>query len=267
MKEKESVILSFDSLGIGYGSGTRRKILLPPLNASAVSGELVAIIGRNGIGKSTLLRTIIRLHTALGGQVLIQGENLLKISRIELARRIGYISTEIIRVSNMTVYELVALGRFPHTNWIGRIDSRGKEVIDDAIEKTGISNFKGRYIAELSDGERQRAMIARVLAQDAAIMVMDEPLAFLDLPGKYEIANLIRNLSKAGKTIIFSTHDLDIAVKIADRIWLMQKEGLTEGSPVKLIENGSFDAMFESRGSLTGPFSGSSASGYLKNFL
>ncbi|MCU0460444.1 MAG: ABC transporter ATP-binding protein [Bacteroidales bacterium] len=267
MKEKEATILSFDALGIGYGSGARRKILLPPLTASARRGELVAIIGRNGIGKSTLLRTMIGLHTAFGGQVLIQGENLLKIPRMELARRIGYISTEIIRTSNMTVFDLVALGRFPHTNWIGRIDNRSREVIDDAIEKTGMSNFTGRYIAELSDGERQRAMIARVLAQDAAIMVMDEPLAFLDLPGKYEIANLIRNLSRTGKTIVFSTHDLDIAVKIADRIWLMLREGLTEGSPVKLIANGSFDAMFESQVSLTGPFSVSSASGYLKNFL
>lgn len=267
MKEKETAILSIESLGIGYGSGARKKILLPPLTASAGRGELVAIIGRNGIGKSTLLRTIIGLQTSFGGQVLIEGEDLSKIPRMELARRVGYISTEIIRVSNMTVHDLVTLGRFPHTNWIGRIDDRSREVINDAIEKTGMRNFAGRYIAELSDGERQRAMIARVLAQDAAIMVMDEPLAFLDLPGKYEIANLIRNLSRAGKTIIFSTHDLDIAVKIADRIWLMLKEGLTEGSPDKLIENGSFDAMFESHVSLAGPFSGSAAKDYLKNFL
>ncbi len=199
MEVRESCILSIDSLEIGYGSRRRRRMLLPPLNASADRGELVAVIGRNGIGKSTLLRSIIGLQPLFGGKIMIKGENISDITRLEIARKIGYISTEIIKVSNMTVYDLVALGRFPHTNWIGRIDSQSSEAIADAISKTGMSRFAGRYIAELSDGERQRVMIARVLAQDAEIMVMDEPTAFLDLPGKYEIVNLIRNLSRYRK--------------------------------------------------------------------
>lgn len=265
--EEESCILSIDSLRIGYGSGNRRSILLPQLNACAKSGEMVAVIGRNGIGKSTLLRSIIGLQPFYGGTVMINGENLTEIPRLELARRIGYISTEIIRVSNMTVYDLVALGRFPHTNWIGRIDGRSREAITSAIEKTGLSKLSDRYINELSDGERQRVMVARVLAQDADIMVMDEPSAFLDLPGKYEIMNLIRNLSRSGKTVIFSTHDINIALRLTDRIWLILKDRLIEGSPEELLKNGSFDSLFEADEPGTGTSFGPGMKDYLKNFL
>jgi len=267
METEGSCILSIDSLRIGYGSGTRRMILLPQLNASAKSGEMVAVIGRNGIGKSTLLRSIIGLQPLYGGRVLINGEDLTKIPRLELARRIGYISTEIIRASNMTVYDLVALGRFPHTNWIGRIDERSREAITSAISKTRLSKLSGRYINELSDGERQRVMVARVLAQDAGIMVMDEPSAFLDLPGKYEIMNLIRNLSRSGKTIIFSTHDINIALRLTDRIWLILKDRLIEGSPEELLKNGSFDSLFEADEPGTGTSFGPGRQDYLKNFL
>jgi iron complex transport system ATP-binding protein len=267
MKERDTEILSIDSLEIGFRSGNRKRILLPPLTASALRGELVAVIGRNGIGKSTLLRTLIGLQPAYGGKIHICGEDMTGIPRMELARTVGYISTEIIKITNMTVNDLVSLGRFPHTNWIGKIDRKSSDAISDAISKTGMSNLAGRYISELSDGERQRAMIARVLAQDAEIMLMDEPLAFLDLPGKFEIMNLIHSFSRAGKTIIFSTHDLNIAIRLADRIWLITKERLIEGDPEKLIEQGSFDSMFESPASLSGPFSGFSVRDYLKNFL
>jgi len=267
MDARDSHILSIDSLEIGYGSRNRQKKLLPPLNAAADKGELVAVIGRNGIGKSTLLRTIVGLQLSFGGKIMINGENLSGITRLELARKVGYISTEIIKVSNMKVCDLVALGRFPHTNWIGRIDGRSSDAIDDAISKTGMSRLAGRYIAELSDGERQRVMIARVLAQDAEIMIMDEPTAFLDLPGKYEIVNLIRNLSHAGKTIIFSTHDINIALKMSDRIWVILKDGLIEGSPVEILENGSLASMFESAESGTDPSHGTFTKDYLKYFL
>jgi len=261
MEVRDSSILSFDSLEIGYGSRNRKRILLPPLSATANRGELVAVIGRNGVGKSTLLRSLIGLQPFYGGNIIINNENLSDIPRLELARRIGYISTEIIRVSNMTVYDLVALGRFPHTNWIGRIDNKSNEAIANAISKTGMSKLERRYIVELSDGERQRVMIARVLAQDADIMVMDEPTAFLDLPGKYEIVNLIRNLARSGKTIIFSTHDINVALKLTDRIWLILKDRLIEGSPDELLKNGSLESMFESSES------GADIKDYLKYFL
>lgn len=267
MDNTDHSILSVNSLGIGYRTGRSGRILLPPLTASANRGELVAVIGRNGIGKSTLLRTIIGIQPAFGGKIFIKGEELCGIPRLELARKIGYISTEIVSVSNMTVYDLVALGRFPHTNWIGTIDRKSREAIDAALVKTRMDSFAGRYITELSDGERQRVMIARVLAQDASIMVMDEPLAFLDLPGKHEIANLIHKLAGSGRTIIFSTHDLSIALRVADRIWFLYKEGIIEGTPQNLLELGSLNSMFESETLEDGPFSGSSVRDYLKNFL
>jgi iron complex transport system ATP-binding protein len=265
-------MISFDSLRIGYASGRHKKILLPELSATAYKGEFIAVIGRNGIGKSTLLRTITGLQPSLGGIIRINGSNIALITGIDLARMAGYISTEAVRVSNMTVYDLVSLGRFPYTNWIGTIDHEGHEAIKGALKKTGMEGFSSRYVTELSDGERQRAMIARLLTQDTELMIMDEPTAFLDIPGKYEIVNLIRNLTREGKTVIFSTHDLSIAINMADRVWLILKDGLTEGSPEELMKNGSFDNLFESPVFDTGTIPGSFArdkgrQNYLKYFL
>jgi iron complex transport system ATP-binding protein len=246
MEKKETEILKIESLKIGYASGKQPKILLPPLTATACRGELVAVSGRNGIGKSTLLRTIIGLQPSFGGKVVIKGNDISGFSRLYLAQVAGYISTEIVRVSNMKVYDLVALGRFPHTNWIGRIDLRSHAVIIDALTKTGIKDFSYRYISELSDGERQRAMIARVLAQDTEILIMDEPTAFLDIAGKYDIVSLLKSLTREGKTIVFSTHDLNIALNLADKIWLMLKDKLVEGSPEYLMQEGAFNHLFDS---------------------
>jgi iron complex transport system ATP-binding protein len=242
MENNSNEILVIDSLKIGYAS----KSLLSPLSASANSGEMVAILGRNGIGKSTLLRTIQGLQPSLGGNVLIDGKNISIFSGIQLARKIGYISTEIVKVSHMTIYDLVALGRFPYTNWIGRIDYDTHKIIHDSIEKTGLKGLEDRYISELSDGERQRAMIARILAQDTDILIMDEPTAFLDIASKYEIVNLMRGLTSEGKTIIFSTHDFNIAINQADKIWLIHGSDLTEGAPEDLILTDAFNHLFDS---------------------
>ena len=247
MEKNRIQILSLDSLSIGYLSGKNKKALLSPLNASASIGELVAVIGRNGIGKSTLLRTITGLQPPLGGNVFFSGINIRQYSRLELAQKVGFISTEIVRIANMSVYELVSLGRFPYTNWIGKIDNRDHEIIMDSIEKTGMVNLYDRNISELSDGERQRAMVARVLAQDTEIMIMDEPTAFLDIKSKYEIVHLMHELTeKKRKTIIFSTHDLNIAISQADKIWLTLDERLIEGAPEDLILEGSFNNLFGS---------------------
>jgi iron complex transport system ATP-binding protein len=256
MMEKGNQILSVDSLCIGYRTGWKVNILHPALSASASEGELIAVIGRNGIGKSTFLRTIVSLQKSFGGSIKIRGREIGTIPPLDLARLTGYISTEIIRVSNMTVYDLVALGRFPHTNWIGKIDPASREAIEDALKDTGLENFSDRYVSELSDGERQRAMIARILAQNTDILIMDEPTAFLDIAGKYDIAFLLKKLSGAGKTIIFSTHDLYIALNLADRIWLMMKNGIVEGRPEEMVRNSSFDNLFESSGIKFDPVTG-----------
>lgn len=240
-------ILSLDSLEIGYNSGKNQKKLLPPISASACKGELIAVIGRNGIGKSTMLRTLVGLQPSIGGNILYSGKNLKEYSRIDLAQKVGYISTEVLKVSNMSVYDLVALGRFPHTNWIGRIDAQNHMAIMDAIGKVSMSAFCKRYISELSDGERQRAMIARILAQDTDIMVMDEPTAFLDIGSKYEILHLLHILSqKSEKTIIFSTHDLHVAISQSDKIWLILNDRLIEGAPEDLMIERDFERLFNS---------------------
>ncbi len=242
----ENIILSVRSLKIGYASGRHKYPVISELNASADKGQLIAVIGRNGVGKSTLLRTLTGIQPALGGDIMISGKDISGYSRMELARKTGYISTEVVRVSNMSVYDLVSLGRFPHTNWIGYLDSESREAISQAIRKSGLEGFEYRPVAELSDGERQRAMIARVLAQDAEIMIMDEPTAFLDIAGRYEIIKLIRDLTRNGKTIIYSTHDLNPALTAADKIWLLLKDQLMEGSPGELLNNGLLNLLFDS---------------------
>jgi iron complex transport system ATP-binding protein len=247
MKKDNSEILTIDSLRIGYNPGRDESILLPPLTASARRGELIAVIGRNGIGKSTLLRTLAGLQPSLGGEICYDSRSIKDYSKKDLAGIVGYISTEIVRVSNMRVYDLVALGRYPYTNWFGKIDERNDDIIIDAIEKTGMSELSGRFITELSDGERQKAMIARILAQDTGIMVMDEPTAFLDIGSKFEILHLMHILSqKNGKTIIFSTHDFNAAMSQADKIWLIMDNMLLEGAPEDLMLSGAFDHLFDS---------------------
>lgn len=245
MKEQNE-ILAIESLLIGYTSGNKRKVLLPPLSACAYKGELIAMVGQNGIGKSTLLRTVTGLQDSLGGLITINGRPINSYSRMDFARNIGYISTEPVRVSNMRVYDLVALGRYPHTSWHGKFTAEDNDIILDAIEKVGMQLFVNRYITEISDGERQRVMIARALAQDTDLLVMDEPTAFLDIRSKYEIVHLLHDLSKRrGKTIIFSTHDLNIAVSEADKVWLILKDSFREGAPEDLILDGGFDELFK----------------------
>jgi iron complex transport system ATP-binding protein len=247
MHTRAEKILTIESLKIGYKSGRNEILLLPPVTASALNGELIAVIGRNGIGKSTLLRTLTGIQPALGGEIWYSGKNISEYSRMELAQKVGYISTESVKVSNMSVYDLVALGRFPHTNWAGRIDNENHNSIMNALERTGMTSYYKRLISELSDGERQKAMISRILAQDTGIMIMDEPTAFLDTGSKFEILHLMHLLSmKNDRCIIFSTHDLQMAINQADKIWLLTDKNLIEGSPEDLMISGAFDHLFES---------------------
>ncbi|MFN8239502.1 MAG: ABC transporter ATP-binding protein [Bacteroidales bacterium] len=242
--ERDSILTVHD-LEIGYRSGRSRNVLLPPVTASASVGELIAVIGENGIGKSTFLRTITGLQESLGGSVSIKGKSLLDYRRQSLALNIGYISTEPVRVQDMRVYDLVALGRHPHTDWTGRLGRDDWETVEKAIQSTGLQRLRNRNINELSDGERQRAMIARVLAQDTDILVMDEPTAFLDIKSRYEIIHLLHDLARnRSKTIIFSTHDFNIAAADSDKIWLFLGEGFTQGAPEDLILDGVIDRLF-----------------------
>lgn len=244
---EEKKILSIDSLNIGYSAGSASKHILSGLNGSAYEGEIIAIIGRNGSGKSTLLRTLAGLQNDLGGKICYSEKYIKDFSKIQLARIAGYISTETIRVSNMTVYDLVSLGRFPHTNWMGISGNEDKKIIESALHSTSVLSFRDRFITELSDGERQKVMIARLLAQDTQVMLMDEPTAFLDIGSKFEIMHLLHRIAHDNrKTIIYSTHDLGMAINHSDKIWLFTNGKMKEGAPEDLLIEGSFEHLFDS---------------------
>ena len=236
-------ILQTEDLAIGYKTG---KKVFDNICVSAEKAELIALFGPNGAGKSTLLRNLAGLQTPLSGEILLYGEKLKNYSRSRLSRILGYVSTEFIPVNNLRVKDLVSFGRYPHTGWMGRLGKNDIMKVDNAIDMVSIRHLKDKYIHQISDGERQRTMVARTLAQDTGIIILDEPTAFLDLPNKYEVVHLLHKLAReSGKTIIFSTHDLNIAIQEADKIWLMLGEKMISGSPEDLILEGSFGKMFE----------------------
>lgn len=234
------------NLSIGYKqSGHQPVILRGGINFSAQTGEMIALIGSNGIGKSTLLRSLIGFQEFFSGDILIGGQPVQKITPAEKARMISFVSTEIIRVPNMTVSDLVGYGRFPYTNWFGRLTSSDKQQVDEAIASVGMESFRTKPIDQISDGERQRAMIARALAQDTPVIFLDEPTAFLDVSNKYEIFHLLQLLAREkGKTIVFSTHDLNIALRETDKFWMMLEKENYEGSPEDAVLSGAVHNLF-----------------------
>jgi iron complex transport system ATP-binding protein len=234
-------------LKIGYRSRNRIITVMNDISLRARHGELVAVIGRNGTGKSTLLRTLVGLQPPLGGEILLEGGELSFIAPTLLPRMVSFVSTEPVTPRNIRVRDVVALGRFPYTNWIGTLTGDDRSVVTAALDATGISHLGDRSIDSISDGEKQRTLIARALAQDTGLLVMDEPTAYLDLPSRYGIVSLLRRLTREkGKCVIYSTHDLDTAINEADRIWLMTGEGISEGAPEDLMLTGTLARAFES---------------------
>jgi iron complex transport system ATP-binding protein len=244
MKSNSAVILK--DLTIGYNSKQETNILARGLNSSLNNGETVALIGNNGCGKSTLLRTIAGFQKPISGAVQLDGKNISSISIKDKAKLISYVSTEIINVSNMRVIDLVRLGRYLYSGWWGSLTSEDKSFVDYCIKISGLKGFEERLLQSLSDGERQRAMIARALAQDTMVMILDEPTAFLDIRNKYEIIHLLNGLaSESGKIIIYSTHDLNIAMSLSDKIWYIKNNSLCDGAPEDLALNRDLDHIFE----------------------
>ena len=244
--QPERDIIRTENLSVGYEKGGRLIPVLGDINVSASTGELIALIGRNGTGKSTLLRTLMKIQHPLSGNIFISSINLSRISSRLLAKKVSYVSTEYIRVSNMTVKELIALGRHPYTSWLGSLSLADRHKIDKAMELVGISHLNATPINEISDGERQKAMIARTIAQDSDIIILDEPTAYLDLPNRYELVALLSALTKNhNKTILFSTHDLNIALSVADKLWLIHPGKIQEGAPEDMAIDGSFHHMLQ----------------------
>lgn len=227
---------------LGYGN----RVLVANANVGFGWGELTALIGRNGTGKSTLLRTIAALAKPHSGKITISGRDVASLSMREVAGSIAFVSTDEVRVENLHVRDVVSLGRAPYTNWVGRLTEEDQRKVDESLRLVGMAGFEGASMESLSDGERQRVMIARALAQDTPIILLDEPTAFLDLPNKYEICLLLRRLAHSeGKCILFSTHDLSIAIELCDTIAMIEGGEFHYGTAEMLIENGDMQRIFE----------------------
>jgi len=257
MKSRRTLLESTE-LSAGYGSRRGRHVVITgPLSISIREGQLICLLGPNGAGKSTLLRTLAGLQPALGGRIGLGGEDHLpsagsQHSPEQLAKKISLVLTDPVKYSNLTVYSLVALGRYPYTGWLGTLGIEDKRIITWALQVTGIEAYADRKIGTLSDGESQKVMLARALAQDTPLMMLDEPTAHLDLPSRIQIMQLLHKMARETKKgILLSTHELDLALQVADEVWLLQAGGrLDKGVPEDLVLNGTFESVFNKEGIL-----------------
>ena len=270
--------IQIKNLDIGYTTKHGVKTVAKGINGTLHSGELTCLLGANGVGKSTLLRTLSAFQPKISGEVLFTvyslqftddysdgAEGLASKSTVnkkdvssftdkELSKLIGVVLTEKPDIRNMTVRELVALGRSPYTGFWGTCSKEDLSIVDESIDMVGISPLARRPVHTLSDGERQKVMIAKALAQQTPVIFLDEPTAFLDYPSKVEVLLLLRRIcQQAGKTILLSTHDVELALQLADIIWLMEKQEtgnkspIAIGSPQALAEDGSLGRFIESQ--------------------
>lgn len=233
--------VSLHDLSLGYPG----RELFTGASVGFGKGEFTALIGRNGAGKSTLLRTIAGLLRPLGGHIEVDGRDSRSLGASRRAELISFVSTDDIRVAGLKVYDVVGMGRAPYTNWIGTLSDEDRHEVEKALELVGMSSFSKKSIDTLSDGERQRVMIARSLAQNTPIILLDEPTAFLDLPNKYEISLLLRELSHVyEKTVIFSTHDMNIALELCDMVVMIEDGKFVHGTTAQMIERGDLNRLF-----------------------
>ena len=242
--------IHIEKLPIGYPGKGDVKVVASDICAGINSGELTCLLGANGVGKSTLLRTLSAFQPKLSGEIRIQGKEIGSYTDKQLSKVISVVLTEKCDIRNMTSVELIGLGRSPYTGFWGTLSKEDKEVVDHAINLVGISHLAHRMVHTLSDGERQKVMIAKALAQETPVIILDEPTAFLDFPSKVEMMQLLHQLSRqTDKTIFLSTHDLELALQIADKIWLMDKaNGVTIGTPEDLSLDGTLSSFFARKG-------------------
>lgn len=238
------------NLSIGYVTKKERKVVAEGITADIRSGELTCLLGANGIGKSTLLRTLSAFQPKLAGDIFVQGKEIASYTEKQLSTLLSVVLTEKCDIKNMSARELIGLGRSPYTGFWGTLSEDDKRIVDTAISLVKIENLANRMVDTLSDGERQKVMIAKALAQDTPIIFLDEPTAFLDFPSKVEIMQLLHRLSRqTDKTIFLSTHDLELALQIADKIWLIDKHSsVTIGTPEDLSLSGKLSSFFARKG-------------------
>jgi len=249
------MIRTFD-LSIGYQHGKSLRTVQQHLNLEVFPGELIALIGPNGCGKSTLLRTLAVLQEPLSGSIQLRTNQQLDPSEsidlnalkpMDRAKYISLVLTDTVHLGFIEVKQLVAMGRHPHTSFSGKLSLADEKLVQEALEAVRLETYSHRLVSELSDGERQRVMIAKALAQNTPVILLDEPTSFLDLPNRVEIMLLLKSLARdMQKCILMSTHEIDLAIRLADKLWLMQADQLLiTGTPAELTANGSIQSVFQ----------------------
>jgi iron complex transport system ATP-binding protein len=256
--KKENIILEAKLLAIGYTSGKKQTDVADQISFGLTKGELGAIVGINGIGKSTLLRTLGRVQPKLSGSVMINNKPIESLRSDELATLVSVVLTEPIASKNLTVSQLISLGRHPYTNWIGTLSAEDQSKILKAIEILELESLRHNKCYELSDGQLQKVMIARALAQDTEIILLDEPTTHLDLYHKVHILKLLQRIAHdTNKVVLYTTHEIDLAIQLCDKIFVMNKDNNNFGAPCELIESKSFEDLFPKDTITFNPESGS----------
>ena len=242
---ENEIILQASKISIGYSNKKEKTIIASNIDLSLRKGKLIALIGANGIGKSTLLRTITGIQKTISGTVFLNGSNIHELDALTLAQNLSVVLTEKLPPSNLTVFELIALGRQPYTNWIGKLTDGDIAKVNQAMELTQISHLATKKHFEISDGQLQKVLIARALAQDTPLIILDEPTTHLDLLHKVSLFKLLKKLTKeTDKCILFSTHDIDMAIQLSDDMIIMTPETVVQDEPCNFISKGSFTTLF-----------------------
>lgn len=241
----KNTILNTERLGIGYKTGKNISEIAADISFAVHRGELTAIVGANGIGKSTLLRTLAGIQPPLSGKVVLGDKPLSRYTNMELAREISLVLTDQLPSKNLTVTETIALGRQPYTNWIGTLTENDLHKVKKAISLLKLGEIQHKKCYALSDGQLQKVMIARAIAQDTSIVILDEPTTHLDVYHKTYILKLLKDLAgQTQKSILYSSHEIELSIQLCDKILVMSGNGTDFGSPCHLIEKGSFQNLF-----------------------
>ena len=242
---ENTIVLQASQISIGYSHKKENTLIASGINLNLEKGKLISLIGANGVGKSTLLRTLTGIQKPLSGSISLNGKNIQNLDPLTIAQNLSVVLTEKLPPSNLTVFELIALGRQPYTNWIGTLTELDIAKVNEAMELTQINHLASKKHYEISDGQLQKVLVARALAQDTPLIILDEPTTHLDLLHKVALFKLLKKLTQeTQKCILFSTHDIDMAIQLSDEMIIMTPETVLQDQPCHFISKGSFNSLF-----------------------